>query len=62
MDINLLPLIFLSLGTLGVVLFGVTLTPALNGRGVVTIRLRIVAISMLAVGMLVFGVTFIAVG
>lgn len=62
MDMHVLPLIFLSLGTLGVLLFGVTLTPALNERGAATIRLRIVAISMLAVGMLVFGGSFILLG
>lgn len=60
-DMHPMPMIFLVIGTLGVLVHAVTLTPALRDRGALTIRVRIAAMSMLAVGMLVFGVSLILV-
>jgi quinol-cytochrome oxidoreductase complex cytochrome b subunit len=56
------PLTFLVIGTLGILLFGATLTPVLDDRAAVTIRLRIIALVLFAVGMVTFAVTTIAVG
>lgn len=62
MDIALEPMVFLAMGTLGVILFGLTLTPLLSDREVWTIRLRILALCLLAVGMVTFGVSFALAG
>ena len=56
------PLTFLVIGTLGILLFGATLTPVLDDRAAVTIRLRIIALVLFAVGMVTFAVTTIAAG
>lgn len=47
------------IGTIGVLLFATTLTPVLNDRGAVTVRTRMAALALLAVGMVAFGVTFV---
>lgn len=54
----MLPMIFLTIGTIGVLLFATTLTPVLNDRGAVTVRTRAAALVLLAGGMVAFGVTF----
>lgn len=56
------PLTFLVIGTLGILLFGATLTPVLDDRATATIRLRIVALVVLAVGMVTFAVSVLAAG
>ncbi len=55
----MLPIVFLVIGAIGVLLFATTLTPVLNDRGAVTVRTRMAALALLAVGMVAFGVTFV---
>lgn len=58
----MLPIVFLIIGTIGVLLFVMTMTPVLNDRGVVTIRARMAAIAMLALGMVAFSISFVILG
>ena len=53
------PIVFLVIGTIGVLLFATTLTPVLDDRGAVTVRTRMAALVLLATGMAAFGVTFV---
>src|SRR5699024_7910087 len=58
-DPSLWPIVFLVIGTIGVLLFATTLTPVLDDRGAVTVRTRMAALVLLAAGMVAFGVTFV---
>ena len=54
----MLPTVFLIVGTIGIIVFGATMTPALKDRGATTIRIRVAALAMFALGMVSFGISF----
>lgn len=58
----MLPIFCLIVGTVGIVLFGATMAPALNDRGTTTIRVRVAALAMFALGMVAFGISFAILG